>query len=320
MRTPGIHHVTAIAGDAQRTLDFYAGVLGLRLVKRTVNFDDPSTYHLYFGDRTGRPGTLLTFFPWGQAPRGRRGAGQVATVALRAPPGSLSYWLHRLESCGVAFDPPRERFGEQVVPFRDPDGLALELVVGDGGEADPWPGSPVPTEHALRGVAGVALAVEGFEHTAETLTDVLGFEADGESCGRHRFAPKDDGETADDDGAANGSATVDVEPAPAAPGRVGVGTVHHVAFRGDDPDAWRERVVDAGFDATPVIDRRYFRSVYFREPGGVLFEIATDGPGFTVDEPAASLGSALRVPEWLAGDRHVIEAGLPPLRLSEPAP
>lgn len=306
--TPGIHHVTAIAGDAQRTLDFYAGVLGLRLVKRTVNFDDPSTYHLYFGDDTGTPGTLVTFFPWGSAPRGRRGAGQVATVALRAPPGSLSYWLHRFDAHGVAFDPPCERFGEQVVPFRDPDGLALELVVGDGGEADPWAGGPVPTEHALRGVAGVALAVEGFEHTAETLTDELGFEADDEFCGRRRFVPGD------------GGTAVDVEPTPAAPGRVGVGTVHHVAFRGDDPDAWRERVVDTGLDATPVIDRRYFRSVYFREPGGVLFEIATDGPGFTVDEPAASLGSALRVPGWLAGDRHVIEAGLPPLRLPRPVP
>jgi len=304
----GIHHVTAIARDPQANVDFYAGVLGLRLVKRTVNFDDPGTYHLYYGDATGRPGTILTFFPWPLARRGTRGTGQATVTALSVPEGSLGFWRARLRVREVAHDGPVRRFDEGVLTLLDPDGLKLELVAHAGaGETEPWAGGPVPAEHAIRGFHGVTLAEQGYEATAELLSRSLGFELAGEAGNRFRFAAAGDGP----------GRVVDVLCSPdLPPGRVAAGTVHHVAFRAaDDADqlARREALVGRGLDVTPVLDRQYFRSIYFREPGGVLFEIATDPPGFTLDEAPGELGSALRLPPWLEPHRERIEAALPPL-------
>lgn len=311
---PGIHHVTAIAGDPQRNLDFYVGVMGLRFLKKTVNFDDPTTYHLYYGDDAGRPGTILTFFPWPGARKGRRGTGQTTAVSFRVPPDSLPYWEERLAEREVPFRRPAPRLGEALLSLEDPDGLRLELVADP--EADDGKGflreeGPVPPEHAIRGFHGVTLTEDGHERTASLLREVMRFEAAGEEGSLFRFR-----------GAGAGPGTpgrsVDVLSRPGdAGGLVAVGTVHHVAFRAPDEEqqrAWREEIARAGFDVTPVRDRHYFRSIYFREPGGVLFEIATDPPGFTVDEPAAELGTGLRLPPWLEGRRQEIEAALPPLR------
>jgi len=304
----GIHHVTAIARDPQANVDFYAGVLGLRLVKRTVNFDDPGTYHLYYGDETGRPGTILTFFPWPMARRGTRGTGQATVTAFSVPEGSLGFWRERLAAHGVAHDEPARRFAEEVLTLLDPDGLKLELVAHAGaGEAEPWDGGPVPAEHAIRGFHGVTLAQQGYEATAELLTGPMEFEHAGEAGNRFRFMAAGEGP----------GRVVDVLCSPdLPPGRVAAGTVHHVAFRAaDDADqlARREALAGRGLNVTPVLDRQYFHSIYFREPGGVLFEIATDPPGFTLDEPPEELGSALRLPPWLEPHRTRIEATLPPL-------
>jgi len=277
-RIAGIHHVTAITADPQANVDFYAGVLGLRFVKRTVNFDDPGSYHLYFGDEIGRPGGIMTFFAWPGAPRGRRGSGQVTQTAFSVPEDSLGFWTQQLRTHGV--EPELGlRFGDEVLAFADPDGLGLELVAGAvPGERPPWNGGGIPPEHAIRGFRGITLTLAAAAPTA---------------------------------------GIVDVVVAPGEPeGIVSAGTVHHVAFRtpGDREQlAWREALIAAGRDVTHVYDRRYFRSIYFREPGGVLFEIATDGPGFTVDEPADELGGRLALPPWLEEHRAEIEEHLPPI-------
>ncbi len=304
---PGIHHVTAIASDPQRNLDFYCGVLGLRLVKLTVNFDDPDAYHLFYGDALGRPGSLLTFFHWPGAPRGRAGTRQVRTVALSIPEGASEFWVQRLQDRGILFE-VHARFGDEVISFSDPDRLRLELVAtGDGRE--PFADGPVPAEHSIRGLYGVTLAEDESARTAALLGGPMRLRAVAQSGGRTRFIAEPGG----------AGAVVDVESLPGLPpGRVGAGTVHHVAFRAPDEtaqEAWREQVVRAGRRVTPVIDRRYFRSAYFREPGGVRFEIATDPPGFTVDEPAAALGTRLMLPPWLESRRPQLEKALPPLRL-----
>ena len=307
---PGIHHVTAIAGDPQRNLDFYTGLLGLRLVKQTVNYDDPYTYHLYYGDDVGRPGGILTFFAWPDAPRGRRGTGQLTTASFSIPAPALGFWMGRFKSHGVAFVEPAGRFDEEVLAFADPDGLALELV------ADPtldtrtgWKDGPIPAEHAIRGFHGVTLSEEGYERTASLLTATLGFRPVREAGNRFRFEA----------GPGGPGAVVDLLCLPdAPPGRVAVGSVHHVAWRTPDNEEqkyWRGRIADLGFNVTPVIDRNYFRSIYFREPGGVLFEIATDPPGFAADEPQEQLGACLKLPPWLEPHRAEIEGRLPPLRL-----
>ncbi|AGB36734.1 ring-cleaving dioxygenase [Natronococcus occultus] len=314
--TPGLHHVTAIAGDPQRNADFYVGTLGLRLVKRTVNHDDPGTYHLYFGDGEGTPGTNVTFFPWTDEGRpGQFGAGQTKTTAYRVPSASVDYWRDRLESRGVAVD-VAERFGETVLRFEDPDGIEFELVatseahsVSDsasgGSNATPWTDGPVPTDHQLRGFHGVTLAVDSMAPTAAVLTDVLGYELADEAEGRRRYRS-----------AAGGPGSiVDLVETDAGRGRMGVGTVHHVAFSVADVEeqaAWREAFADHGLSPTEVIDRKYFRSIYVREPGGVLVEMATTGPGFAVDEDAAELGSELVLPDHLEDERERIEAQLPP--------
>lgn len=299
----GIHHVTAIADDPQENLDFYTQVLGLHLVKLTVNFDDPGTYHFYFGDGEGRPGTLLTFFPWPGAPQGRRGTGQATTVALSIPEAALGFWAERMWAHGITVEGPERRFGEEAIVMRDRHGLELALVASADAR-EPWRGGPVPPEYAIRGLHGVTLAEEGLERTA-ALFETLGFRLLEERGSRLRYAA----------GEAGAGAFVDVEVAPdLRPGRVAVGSVHHVAWRtasDAEQQEWHGEIAALGYNVTPVIDRRYFRSIYFREPGGVLFEIATDGPGFTVDEPAARLGSALMLPPALEPRRKDLELHLP---------
>ncbi|HEX3036469.1 MAG TPA: ring-cleaving dioxygenase [Thermodesulfobacteriota bacterium] len=306
----GIHHVTAIAGDPQKNLDFYTSLLGLRLVKLTVNYDDPGTYHFYYGDETGRPGTILTFFPWPGARRGRRGTGQVTVTSFSVPGGSFGYWTERFKSQNVLFDEPVRRFDEEVLSFFDPDGMALELVACSDTRS-PWKDSPVPHDHAIRGFYSVTITVEGYERTASLLTEVMGFRHAKEDGNRFRYEV----------GAGGVGAVVDVQCLPSgAMGKVAVGTVHHIAWRvanGDEQNALRQDIVRFGLNVTPVINRKYFHSIYFREPGHVLFEIATDVPGFAVDEKQEQLGMKLQLPPWLESQRTKIEQVLPPLQLSK---
>jgi len=319
MKTHGIHHVTAVAGDPQANLDFYTGVLGLRFVKRTVNFDDTATYHLYYGDETGTPGTALTFFPFDGGRGGRPGRGQAVATAFAVPAGSLDYWAERLADADATVGDRRTRFGAGVLSFEDPDGQPLELVEIEPGAdwpIEPWDGGPVPAEHGIRGFFGVTLHSAEPEAT-ERVLEVLGLarvgsetEAD-DGAERVRYAADGDHAT-----------VVDVLHRGPPRGRPGVGTVHHVAFRAPDEDeqlAWREELQDAGQFVTPQKDRQYFRSIYFREPGGILFEIATDGPGFAADESVDELGSALKLPPWLEDERERIESSLPPLEAPESA-
>lgn len=305
-----IHHITAIAGDPQRNLDFYTDVLGLRLVKLTVNFDDPAAYHLYFGDETGRPGSILTFFPWPDGYRGRQGTGQVGTVSLAIPSGSLGFWVERLLRHGIRYEGPSRRFDEQVLAFSDPDGLLLELVATPRVAAvEGWAGGPVPQEHAVRGLHGGTIWEDGDRGTAEFLTRFMGLRQVAEEGNRLRFESGPDGV----------GSVVDLRRVPGFwAGDGGVGTVHHIAFRTPSDERQleqRARIEQAGFAITPVVDRQYFHSVYFREPGGVLFEIATDPPGFTLDEAAAELGHGLKLPPKFEAMRQRIEQTLPALRL-----
>ena len=305
----GLHHVTAIAGDPQENLDFYTGVLGLRLVKRSVNQDAPDTYHLFYADGEGRPGTDLTFFPWPEMRPAVKGTGHAVEVGLAVPAGSLGYWAERLAGAWVAIGGPERRFGEPVLTFRDPHGLDLALTeTGEPLATAPWSGSPVPERHQLRGFHAVRLSERDLAATARFLTDVLGFAPAGEDAGWHRFG-------ADSGGPGR---RVEVREVPdGRRGAWGTGGVHHVAYRvADDAEqlALRDRVAAAGRSPTPVIDRFWFRSVYFKEPGGVLFELATEGPGFTADEDPDHLGERLILPPWLEPDRPRIEAALPPLR------
>ncbi len=308
----GLHHVTAIAGDAQENLDFYAGVLGMRLVKRSVNQDVPGTYHLFYADGAGTPGTDLTFFPWPDLPQGRRGNGLAVEVALAVPVGSLEFWRDRLAAHRVASADPVVRFGESTLTFADPHGLGLALTeTADGREFAPWAEGPVAPAHQIRGLHGVRLFERALGPTAAFLTGTLGFTkiADEEGWTRLAAAPGGSGRVID----------IQEQPGVAA-GTWGTGSVHHVAWRVPD-DATeltvRSDIQRAGRSPTGVIDRFWFKSVYFKEPGGTLFEVATDGPGFAEDEPLESLGSRLVLPPWLEDDRASIESALPPLR--EPA-
>ena len=301
----GIHHITALATDPQRNLDFYTQVLGLRLVKQTVNFDDPGTYHLYYGDEAGSPGTILTFFPWPGARRGTPGAGQMTAASFRVPEGSLRYWEDRLLAAGIHAERTGRRFGNEVLTLADPDGLRLELVACPG-EA-PFPArtrSPVGDAQAIRGFVAGTLRERDLASTLDLLS-AMGFRPVAEESGRHRLEIGPGGGT-----------FLDLEPRPEEPrGIIAGGSFHHVAWRvADDASqaAWRDRLAEEGMDVTPVIDRTYFRSVYFREPGGVLFELATDPPGFTVDEPLERLGGALQLPPWLEPERQRIERPFPP--------
>ena len=305
----GLHHITAIAGPAQENLDFYAGVLGMRLVKKSVNQDDPGTYHLFYADAEGRPGTDLTFFPWSHLAPPRRGHGLAVEVALEVPAGSLTFWGARLEQYGARIAALETRFGARVLPVTDPHGLALTLVESAAGRErpfTPWEHSPVPADHQVRGLHGARLWERDETVTIEFLTGTLGFERLGTEQGFTRYGF---------DGVAG---VVDIREARDVPrGAWGVGSVHHLAWRVSDDEhqlVIREQIEAAGVGATPVIDRFWFKSVYFREPGGVLFELATDGPGFATDEDPAHLGETLVLPPWLEPSRARIEAVLPPLR------
>ncbi|MFZ5673128.1 MAG: ring-cleaving dioxygenase [Pseudomonadota bacterium] len=306
----GIHHVTAIAGNPLRNFAFYTRDLGLRFVKKTVNFDDPGTYHFYYGDETGRPGTILTFFPWEGAPAGRRGVGETEETAFRVPQGSLSYWAQRLQDKGIKFETPEKRFGEPVLTFIDPDGMALALVgvAGADGESA-WSNGDIPAEHAIRGFHGVTLLLADATKTAKVLTDIFGLREIAREGSLIRFAAA---------GEKEGGLVNLREVKGLARGGQGRGSVHHIAFRAKD-DAEQalmaEKLVgNHGLHATEQKDRNYFRSVYFREPGGVLFEIATDIPGFAVDEPVATLGRDLKLPRFLEPHRSEIESVLPELQ------
>lgn len=309
--TSGIHHITAIAGEPQRNLDFYAGTLGLRLVKRTVNFDDPGTYHFYYGDHTGQPGTLLTFFPWARAFPGRTGVGQATVISFAVPSGSLNYWEDRLGS-HLPMTPRRsERFGMPTLGFGDPDGMALELVENPAmAPLGVDPVSVVPAAHAIRRFHGTTLTLRGIDATAQVLTEVLGLTESGSDGATWRFTPADPA-----------LGVVDLLRDPnAGGGSLGAGSVHHVAWRAADSAQQlqlRGAVLGHALSVTPVVDRQYFQSIYFREPGGVLFEVATDGPGFLIDEPEASLGQALKLPPQYEASRAAIEAALAPLTLPQ---
>jgi len=307
----GLHHVTAIASDPQRNLDFYVGLLGLRLVKRTINFDDPGTYHFYFADARGTPGTILTFFPWPGARRGRLGTGEVKATAFAIASASVGYWLERFKANHVMAERVLSRFGEELIRFADPDGMMLELVASSATVGiESWKESSVPAEHSLRGFHGVSAALEGSERTAKLLTETFGYQLVEEAGNRFRFAAHGEAVT---------GRFIDLLCVPdsyRAGG--GAGSVHHIAFRTADHEqqrTWREKIVSLGYNVSPVMDRTYFYSIYFREPGGVLFEIATDPPGFTLDESLDELGSKLCLPPWMEPSRAQIEKGLPPITL-----
>ncbi|HSI42191.1 MAG TPA: ring-cleaving dioxygenase [Xanthobacteraceae bacterium] len=309
MSSTGIHHVTAISGPARRNVDFYTRTLGLRLVKKTVNFDDPGTYHLYYGDEAGSPGTILTFFPWEHVAPGRLGVGETQETAFRVPEGAIGYWAHRFVEKGVAHEAPQKRFGESVLTFKDPDGMRLSLIAVPGIENEPgWSDGTVPAEYAVRGFHSVSLLLEDAAPTGAILSDVLGFKEIGREGTVVRYRT---------DGTAIGG-IVDLRAAGGfLPGRAGGGSVHHIAFRAAD-DAAQEAMVrrlaeNHSIRTTEQKDRNYFRSVYFREPGRVLFEIATDVPGFAADEPVGTLGQALKLPSFLEPRRANIEAVLPEL-------
>lgn len=303
-RIDGVHHITAIASDPQPNLDFYVRFLGLRLVKRTVNFDDPGTYHFYYGDEIGAPGTILTFFPWPGARRGRQGTGQVTLTSFAVPFGSLDFWTRRAQRYGVEAEPAGERFGEAVLRVHDGDGLTVELIPSYAPEGDS-DGTEIPAEHRIRSIHSATLSEAEAGRTTELLTGVMGFRVAGEEGNRKRFLVGEGGP----------GAILDVTVDRAEPrGLQGAGTVHHVAFRTPDDasqEAWRQILVVQGYNVSPVMDRNYFHSIYYREPGGILFEIATDPPGFAVDETTEELGNSLKLPEMYEAMRERIEAALP---------
>ena len=322
----GLHHITAIAGPAQENLDFYAGVLGMRLVKKSVNQDDPGTYHLFYADAEGHPGTDLTFFPWSQLAPSRDGYGLSTEVSLTVPPDSLEFWNARLNRHSVQVFDLETRFGRRILPLVDPHGLRISLtesadslataepVQGGGGLGrpfTPWERSPVPAEHQIRGLESARMVERDIGPTVSFLVDSLGFQKFGEENDWQRYGL----------GEGKSGQYVDLRSMPAAPrGAWGTGSVHHLAWRMDDEAHQldvRQRVLRGGAQPTPVIDRFWFKSVYFREPGGVLFELATDGPGFGVDEDRATLGESLVLPPWLERDRDAITAVLP--KLTAPA-
>lgn len=291
-RILGLHHVTAIAGSAPRNYDFYTRVLGLRLVKKTVNFDDPGTYHFYFGDETGSAGTILTFFPWEHITAGRRGTGQATEIGYSVPVGSFDFWMRRFEANGIAYTQPSEKFGERYLTFLDPDGLKFELIESKSPDArTPWTTAEVSAEVATKGFHTVTLTLASAQATADVLTDVFGYTLLEQHANRRRYAT---------DTVPGGAQYIDLVEAPGEARAITAGgSVHHIAFRVHDDAAelyFRQKLIAKGLQPTPQIDRDYFHSVYFREPGGVLFELATDNPGFTVDEPLAELGTHLKLP------------------------
>lgn len=307
-KTAGIHHITAIVGHPQENVDFYAGVLGLRLVKQTVNFDDPGTYHFYFGNEGGKPGTIITFFPWANAYPGKIGAGQVGITTYAVPVGSLPFWKKRLDRFQVSYT-EMTRFGESTLVFDDPHGLHLELVEREGGEVNNWNFSGVTPEVAVKGFGGATLLSARPEKTAELLERTMGLE----------FVAQE-GDIARYRSAADIGNVIDLKMTPVARGSMGVGTVHHIAWRAaDDQDQldWKQHVEAEGYGVTPVRDRNYFNAVYFREHGEILFEIATDPPGFAHDESPETMGSELMLPEQYEPHREQLEQVLLPFKIRE---
>jgi len=305
----GLHHITAIAGDAQRNYDFYTKVLGLRMLKKTVNFDDPKTYHFYFGDGVGTPGSILTFFPWPGVKQGENGAGMATGIGYSVPEGSLEFWKERFEKFNVPHNGISKKFGEYFLAFRDPDGLNLELIVPENKDVRlPWETADVKAKVAIKGFHNVTLTLNNHKATSEILTDVFGYELVGTENNLFRFKTN----------AVENAAIVDIlEDPKAGRGQNAGGTNHHVAFRVKDEEtlmSFREKVLQKGLQITEKINRDYFFSLYFREPGGVLFEIATDNPGFATDETLEELGSSLQLPDRYKGTRAQIEKALPELK------
>jgi glyoxalase family protein len=302
----GLHHITAVASNAQTNIDFYHKILGQRLVKKTVNFDDPGTYHLYYGDEIGTPGTVMTYFPWKNMQRGIKGNGETAAVGYAIRPESLKYWQERLKEHNISTGEIQTRFGAEVMPFSDLDGMTLELITTTNpATLEHWSDGSVPEEHAIRGFHGVTLWLSEVEGTAEVLTDFMDYEFVGQEGDRYRYQ-----------GASNDIGLyVDILHRPGQPrGQFGAGSVHHIAFRTVDDAEQREymqKLRQAGYNVTNVLDRQYFHSIYFRTPGGVLFEIATDAPGFLYDEPVDELGTHLKLPPWLEEIRPAITQALP---------
>ena len=308
----GIHHITALASDPQRNADFYTGVLGLRLVKRTVNFDAPDVYHLYYGDEIGQPGTILTFFPFPNAIRGKRGTGEISAVAFLVPREALGFWVERLSRNGIHLDGPFKRFGEEFIAFQDSDGMTVEIVFADRHAAyRHWNENSVPKEFAVRKLCGATMTLATRDETDKMMRNQLGFRFADERANRFRYLIGDN----------ESEAAIDVVIDKTLPhNRQSAGSVHHIAWRvADDASQrhWRERLIGSGTHVTEILDRQYFRSIYFREPGGVLFEIATDAPGFAVDESVQELGLHLKLPPWLEPERPKLERILPPLELKK---
>ncbi|WP_316810072.1 ring-cleaving dioxygenase [Pedobacter heparinus] len=304
----GIHHITAIAGNAKRNYDFYTGILGLRLIKKTVNFDDPHTYHFYYGDEKGTPGSILTFFPWEGIQTGRRGTKQVTEIGYSVPAGSLDFWQNRFEQHNIIYNKTAIKFGERYLTFLDPDGLKFELTEAKVKDNRPqWETTGVDKTNAVHGFHHITITTNKMEGTAAVLTHVFDYKLVETEVNRHRFITD----------AVEHAAIVDLVEAPGeAIGHVAGGSVHHVAFRVKDEATlmyFRDKIVEMGLNITEKIDRNYFYSLYFREPGGVLFELATDNPGFTVDEPLAELGSNLKLPAQYESIREEIEDILPKL-------
>ena len=307
-RISGLHHITAIAGNAKRNFEFYTRVLGLRMVKKTVNFDDPGTYHFYYGNENGTPGTILTFFPWEGIRQGRTGTGMATDIGYSVPAGSLSFWQDRFKEFKVKTDPIGQSFGETYLPFTDPDGLKLRLVIANHtDDRKAWTTDAVEAAVATKGFHNVVLTLQRVEPTAEILTDIFGYRLLSQEGDHYRYITD----------AVDNAAVVDIYASPSGPAGINAaGTNHHIAFRVANDEilmAYREKILSKGLGITPKIDRDYFFSLYFREPGGVLFEIATDNPGFTVDEPIDRLGSTLKLPKQYEGSRDKIEQMLPAL-------
>jgi glyoxalase family protein len=311
----GLHHVTAVTRDAQVNIDFYRNVLGQRLVKKTVNFDSPDSYHFYFADEIGMPGTVLTFFAWPNLKQGLRGNGETAAVAYNIPSGSIGFWRDYLKGNGVPIQAVEERFGLEVLLFDDPDGMRIELVAGGSpARINYWEMGPIPEAHALGGFHSVTLWLEVVEPTADLLVDQMGYTFAGQEGNRHRFLG----------GPESLANTLDILHRPVQPEDMpneavfGAGSIHHIAFRVPTDEMQLEYhsiLHEAGYGVTPVRDRSYFHSIYYREPGGILFEIATETPGFAIDEPVSTLGESLKLPEWFEPTRSAIEQSLPPIML-----
>ncbi len=305
-QTAGIHHITAFVRNAQRTADFYTGVLGLRLVKKTINFDAPEVYHLYFGDGAGNPGTIITFFPYERSRQGKIGAGQVGVTTYVVPEGALDFWKTRLAELQVSAEEVA-RFGERYLQFADPDGLKVEIVARAAGAASTWSSEGIPADKAIKGFGGAILYSAAPSKTAELLADVMGLVKVGQEGAYARY--KSFGDIGN---------IIDVNVTEMEAGHGGAGTVHHIAWRAKDDEehaAWRSHVAGHGYQPTPIVDRQYFQALYFREAGGILFEIATDPPGFARDEEPAELGGKLMLPEWFEAQRDQIERLLPPLEI-----